>query len=115
MRSRPRRALILALPPLLVLSSGACVAGPRINLTQDALPCWEIIKATGLLDETPAARFPVDDTVGEIASFGDRQTGQLDKANADKRGVVRAGDLCEGHQRKAMEKALERTKPWWRF
>lgn len=68
--------------------------------------------ASGLLEATTGAPLPIEDTAGEIAAFGLRQTGQLDKANADKAGALRLGQTCEDHQRKALERARERNKPW---
>ena len=74
-----------------------------------------MVTASGLLEPTPLAPLPADDTVGEIASFGLRQTGQLDKANADKAGAQRLGDKCHEWQQKALEKSRKRNQPWWRF
>lgn len=71
-----------------------------------------MVTASGLLDRTPLAPLPADDTVGEIASFGLRQTGQLDKANADKAGAVRLGETCEKYQQQAIERAKQRNRLW---
>jgi hypothetical protein len=69
-----------------------------------------MIEASGLLEATPGALRPQTDTVGEIAAFGDRQTGQLDKANVDKGGVRRMGAVCEAEQSKALKEAQRRTR-----
>lgn len=71
-----------------------------------------MLKASGLLEATTGAPLP-GDTVGEIATFGERQTGQLDKANADKAGAVRLGDTCEAWQQTALERARKRNRPWY--
>ncbi|MCB1454402.1 MAG: hypothetical protein KDJ43_12220 [Rhizobiaceae bacterium] len=83
-------------------------------MSQTALPCWTLIKASGLLEATAGAPLPVNDTGGEIGAFGDRQTGQLDSANADKAGIKRMGDLCERLNAEALEKSRRRAKPWWK-
>lgn len=70
--------------------------------------------ASGLLEATTGAHLPTDDTVGEIAAFGLRQTGQLEKSNADKAGALRLGQTCEDYQKRALEQARQRNKPWWR-
>ena len=68
------------------------------------------MKASGLLDPTPGAARPQSDAVGELAAFGDRQTGQLDKSNADKGGAKRFGDVCLAAQNKALEDARKRNR-----
>lgn len=71
------------------------------------------MKASGLLATTPGAAPPADDTKGEWVAFGDRQTGQLDKANADKTGALGILTTCDEWQKKADAAAAPR--PWWRF
>jgi hypothetical protein len=68
------------------------------------------VESSGLLEPTPGASLPADDTAGEIAAFGDRQTGQLDKANADKRGARGIIQGCDAAQRKALEDAKKRLR-----
>ena len=101
------------LPPLLALCAGGCATTGPITTTQDALPCWAIITASGLLEATTGAPLPGDMT-GDLAAFGDRQTGQLDKANSDKAGVKRMGDACETYQQQAVDRAHKRNRPWWK-
>lgn len=72
------------------------------------------MKASGLLAATPGAPRPRSDAAGEIAAFGDRQTGQLDKANADKAGVERMGETCRRLNAEALDRARRRAKPWWK-
>lgn len=73
-----------------------------------------MVAASGLLEPTPGAARPANDTVGEIAAFGDRQTGQLDTANAGKRGASRILETCEAWQVKALKDAQRRTAPFWK-
>ena len=73
-----------------------------------------MVEASGLLNPTPGAPLPRNDTVGEIAAFGDRQTGQLDRANVEKDGARRIMTTCDQYQRKALERAQQRNKPWYR-
>ena len=60
------------------------------------------------------APLPAGDTVGEIAAFADRQTGQLDKSNSDKGAAARIMETCQAAQDRALEAARKRTGPWWR-
>lgn len=53
--------------------------------------------------------------MGAIASFGLQQTGQLDKANADKAGALRLGTVCDNHQQRALKRAQKRNRPWWKL
>ena len=82
-------------------------------LSPTAPPCLDLVTASGLLEPTPGAARPQSDSVGELAAFGDRQTGQLDKANADKRGAAAVLTTCEAWKAKAIADA--RPKPWWHF
>lgn len=74
-----------------------------------------MIVASGLLEATTGAPLPETFTLPDVAVLADRQTGQLDKANADKAGVRRMGDTCEAWRQRALERAQERNKPWWKF
>ncbi|WP_375393079.1 hypothetical protein [uncultured Sphingomonas sp.] len=65
--------------------------------------------AAGLLEPTPGAALPSDSSAGGWIAFGDRQTGQLDKANADKAGVRGILGTC------AKAAAAARPRPWWQF
>ena len=57
-----------------------------------------MLKAAGLLQPTPGTPLPASDAAGDWIAFGDRQTGQLDKANADKAGAQRVLDTCAAWQ-----------------
>lgn len=72
------------------------------------------MESSGLLDLTPGTALPLSDTIGEIAAFALRQTGQLDKANADKGGARRILNTCTEWQERARAEAQRRNKPWWR-
>lgn len=71
------------------------------------------MKASGLLRPTSGASLPADDSKGAWVAFGDRQTGQLDKANADKGAAEAVLDTCEGWQAKA--EAAAKPRRWWHF
>jgi DNA-binding GntR family transcriptional regulator len=43
--------------------------------------------------------------------FGDAQTGQLEKANADKRASLQIVEACEKRDREAAKQITK--KPWW--
>jgi hypothetical protein len=100
-----------------VLSSAACAGG---SLTIPvALDCSGRIPP-GLREDTPHASFPKDNTVGEIARFGDEEAGQLDRSNDSKRTALWIVDRCEQEEREAMKridnrpfllKLLRPTKP----
>ena len=103
--------LWILLLALLVGALSACAA--PIVLTQGALPCGEMVEASGLLEPTPGAALPASDAGGEWVAFGDRQTGQLDKANADKGGVRGILTTCADWQAKAA--AAAKPRPWWKL
>jgi len=92
------------------LAALLCACGMRTNLQIGALPCPTLLIATGLLDETPGALPPSDDSGGGWVTFGDRQTGQLDKSNADKRGSRRFLEECKRLQDEANPAAKRRTR-----
>lgn len=85
----------------------ACVM--RTVAAPNAVQCGQLIKATHLLDPTPGAHLPIDDSKGEWVGFADRQTGQLDKSNADKAGAAEMLDLCISMQA-AVDKQLKRKR-----
>ncbi|MBO9380148.1 hypothetical protein GG804_25605 [Sphingomonas histidinilytica] len=64
-----------------------------------------MVEASGLLQPTPGAARPSTPAIGEVAAFGDRQTGQLDKANADKAGAGAILSLCEKRNAEAIDAA----------
>lgn len=108
MPSKPRRGLATRAPLLLLLCALLCACMPAIVLTPPAIPCREIITATGMLEPTPGAALPANESVGEIAAFGVREAGQLDKANADKAGVARVLTVCDDWRDRAAKSVRRR-------
>ena len=100
-----RQALILA-----VLLLAGCVSGCSIVSTP---PITSAPSAcSSLLPEewkqgVPSARLPDDQTVGGWITFGDAQTGQLDKANDRYKAGVGIVERCEARDREA----VKRSKP----
>lgn len=82
---------------------------------QNANPCSTLVPddwyapAGGI----KSAALPADDTAGAWVAFGEQQTGQLDKANAQTRDAVSIVKKCEARDRAAFE-ALQ-PPPWWKF
>lgn len=68
------------------------------------------MEASGLLDPTPGAARPANDSVGEIAAFGVRQTGQLDKSNVDKGSAKKILVTCDELWREGLKKAQQRRR-----
>lgn len=59
--------------------------------------------------DTPGAPLPATNTVGEWETFGAAQTGQLDKANADKTSALAVIEACEKRDAEA-EAAIVKHK-----
>jgi hypothetical protein len=73
-----------------------------------------ILLASGLLDETPMAQASlIDGTAGGLGAHDIAQTGQLVKANIDKRVAKQLGSSCDREWAEALAKA--RPKAWWQF
>jgi hypothetical protein len=72
-----------------------------------------MVRASGLLNRTPGAPLPADNTAGALAIFGIQQTGQVERANADKDGIGGILDTCKAWQDKAAKEAQPRH--WWQF
>lgn len=73
-----------------------------------------MVEASNLLAPTPGAPLPASDLISDIAVFADRQTGQLDKANADKSAARAILLSCEEYEAKALKEAQRRVKPWYK-
>lgn len=74
-----------------------------------SIDCGSLI-GQSLRSPTPPAEPPQDNTVGEIASFADRQTGQLEIAETKRQGVIEIIDGCHAEQERLTR------KPWyWPF
>jgi len=54
-------------------------------------------------------------TVGQIGAFGDAQTGQLDKANAEKAGALQILQLCEARNARAIAAVTPHGFAWGLF
>lgn len=109
MPSPLRPGLATSAPKLLLPCVLLCACTPPIVLTPPVVPCRAIITASGMLTPTPGAALPANDSVGEIAAFGVREAGQLDKANADKAGVAGILQVCDDWRDKAA-KAVKRRR-----
>ncbi|AKM09382.1 hypothetical protein GGR19_001723 [Croceicoccus naphthovorans] len=72
-----------------------------------------MVSASGLGKDTPHATFPQTSTAGAWVDFGNREAGQLDKSNADKRAIVGIGETCDRWEKEAVEK-IEKG-PWWKI
>jgi hypothetical protein len=71
----------------------------------------KILLASGLLDETAGAPVGlIDGTAGGQAAFGVAQTGQLVKANIDKRTAKAIGTQCDVEWAAALKAAAPRRK-----
>ena len=68
---------------------------------------------TGLTDDTPHAALPPAPTAGAWVDYGNRESGQLDKANADKRAITAIGKTCDDVRVEAREKVEK--GPWWKI
>ena len=70
----------------------------RIQLTQAALPCGQLVDNSGLLKPTPAANLPANGEASRWVAFSDVQTGQLERANSDKQAVHGILETCDSWQ-----------------
>lgn len=104
--------LLRMLLPATLMSLALCTmlsaCATPINLNLIVRPCKPLVDASRLLQPTPGAARPVDDSSGEIGAFADRQTGQLDKSNADKLGADRILDRCEAENTAAIAEVKKR-------
>ena len=77
-----------------------------------------MVTASGLREKTPHAPIPVERvadgsvqvarSVGAIADYGNREGGQLDKANARGDAVIGIGDTCDRWAAQAKKKVEKR-------
>ena len=92
------------------LSACALMSMPAKPATLFAPNCFtEIVEASGLETPTEHATAPNEPTMGAWIDYGNRETGQVDKANADKRAIVGIGKTCDKWMNLAKEK-VERRK-----
>ena len=73
-----------------------------------SLNCASLI-GPSLREPTQPADLPADNTVGELAAFGDRQTGAFEKAETKRSAIIETADQCESERVRLMK------RPWWRF
>lgn len=99
MPSLPRRARSILSILLLTAPAGLLSAcAQHITLTQAALPCGELVDNSGLLKPTPPAALPANSDASRWVAFSDIQTGQLDRANAEKQAVTGILHTCDSWQ-----------------
>lgn len=96
-----KRTLAPTLVILASLSLGGC-AGATLTIPV-ALDCSGRIPPN-LRDDVPHAPFPTDNTVGQVAAFGDAEAGQLDTANDEKRTNLWIVEKCEAEEREAAKR-----------
>lgn len=92
-----RKALMLA-----VLLLAGCVGSPPIISAPSA--CSTLLP-TEWLAGVPSAPLPDGNTVGDWITFGDAQTGQLDKANDRYKSGVGIVARCEERDRQAVKRS----------
>lgn len=104
--ARLRRWGLVFTTPVFMLS--ACAT--PIVYNRPASDCSTLVPKV-LVEATSGAPLPADASAGSWVVFGDAQTGQLDKANTDKRAAHDIVTACEMRDREAAAKASKR--PWW--
>lgn len=105
----PVRRLILSSMPLVFALSACTTVESRLS----APTCFtEMVTASGLEAPTAHAPLPSEATAGAWVAFGNDESGQLDKANADKGAVIGIGKTCDKWATEA-KKQVEH-KPWWK-
>lgn len=95
---------------LLGVSLSACGTLTPVILPAAATDCAEMIPDSWRVP-VPGAPLPASTAGGEWISFGDAQTGQLDKANGRTLDTISIVEKCEG--RKA-ELSRYLNRPWYR-
>ena len=101
-----RLALALTLP---AAALSACASQPKAALL--ASDCSILVPAEWRKG-VDSADLPEGTTVGDWIAFGDRQTGQLDKANGRIRDALTIVEGCEKRDRQTVARI---NRPWWRF
>ena len=102
-----------SIPLSIALAAQLSACAPPIVVTPPALPCADLVEASGLLKPTPGAPLPTDSSSGAWIAHDDANAGQLDKANNDKAGVHGILTTCAAWQAKAA--AAAKPRPWWRI
>jgi hypothetical protein len=94
---------------MLLSGLSACVQAPAVNLI--ASDCRKLVPESWK-QGVKSAPLPHNKTVGELAAFGDAQTGQLDIANNRFMEADEIQERCEALLKKAGEDA--QPKSWWK-
>ncbi|MFN3858093.1 MAG: hypothetical protein ACK4RV_10105 [Caulobacter sp.] len=74
--------------------------------------CAALVPAS-LRDDVEPADLPAANTIGDWVAFGDAQTGKLEQANKEKRGIIEIHDNCAKEQARIAERL--KPRPWYRF
>ncbi|MCR5870688.1 MULTISPECIES: hypothetical protein [unclassified Sphingomonas] len=91
----------------LAFGLSACVTA---STTLYAQPCFtQMAEASGLTKKTPHAPLPRTDRAGDWVDFANRESGQVDEANARADGLVGIGRACDAREAEAKKK-LERKR-----
>lgn len=101
-----KSALVLT---LLAGALSACATAPKAALI--ASDCSSLVPAEWRKG-VDSADLPEGSTVGDWIAFGDRQTGQIDKANGRTRDALTIVEGCEKRDRQTVARI---NRPWWRF
>lgn len=106
-RLAPISALILAST---ALALSACVSGPPTVAAPSA--CSTLVPSS-YRQPVPGADLPgLDAAAGDLWIFGDRQTGQLDKANGRTADTLEIIEGCEARDKATVARLV---RPWWKL
>lgn len=109
-KARKVRGSLLALALILPAAAlSACASQPKASLL--ASDCSTLVPAEWR-QGVESADLPEGSTAGDWIAFGDRQTGQLDKANGRTRDALTIVEGCEKRDRQTVQRL---NKPWWQF
>jgi len=104
-----RGPIWLCLLMLLLLAVPGCVSGGPIVAAASA--CSALLPQEWRAP-VPGAPLPGSDSAAEWVSFGDAQTGQLDKANDRTLSSIGIVERCEARDADAVRRAKRR---WWQI
>lgn len=101
------RLMMLSMP----LGVAACAGTPPILAIRTA--CSTLLPSEWT-EGVPSAASPAGKTVGDWISFGDAQTGQLDKANGRTVDAIGIVGRCEARDAEAVKRARKRFWEFWK-
>lgn len=102
-------SLLIWIWPVVALSACTTV----VQTTLNAEHCFtRMVDASGLAKDTPHAPLPENDTAGAWVDYGNRESGQVDIANSDKRAITGIGKTCDAMAVEAQKKSEH--KPFWK-